>query len=350
MRILIIKLSSIGDCVHTLPALYALKEGFLCKDAKVDWLVEEAASSVLKGHPLIDEVIVSKRGWRRSLGYNLNISRYLKSKKYDIVIDFQGLAKSAIWVLLSGGRRKVGFSNARELSHLFLNDKALAYDPDMHAVDRYMELSRLVSGYGGEVVFPVHIDSEAGARVASLLSEAGISKGEPFIVLFPVARWATKLWTVKGFLEVTRAIINRFAVKVVFAGATEDREYLGRIIKIACGGAAGSGAVDGGVVDLTGKTGLMELAALLRLSRLVVTVDTGPMHIASAVGTPVVALFGPTAPWRTGPYGDNHIVIRKALSCSPCFKRVCPTDNECMRDITTEEVLGAIGGLLVRGK
>ncbi len=335
MKILIIKLSSIGDCVHTLPVLHGLRSG-ITEELSIDWLVEEAASSILKGHPLIDEVIVSRRGWRKNFAYNLSISRYLKDKNYDIVIDFQGLLKSALWVLLSGGKRKIGFSNARELSPIFLNEKPMAYDPDMHAVDRYMALANYVSGYGGEVVFPVHIDGAAEARAATLLKEAGISPGESFVMLFPVARWATKLWTVEGFSEVTRGVMKRFAVKAVFAGAPEDREYLSRIIK-----AAGSGAV-----DLTGKTGLMELALLLRLARLAVTVDTGPMHIASAVGTPVVALFGPTAPWRTGPYGDNHVVIRKPLSCSPCFKRVCPADNECMLDITPEEVLDAIGEVI----
>ncbi len=335
MKILIIKLSSIGDCVHTLPVLHALREG-IREDIEIDWLVEEAASSILTGHPLIDELIVSRRGWRKNFAYNLSISRYLNNKKYDIVIDFQGLAKSAIWVLLSGGKRKVGFSNSRELSTFFLNDKPMAYDPDMHAVDRYMELAKYISGYGGEVVFPVHIDRAAEARVASLLRDSGISPGDPFVVLFPVARWATKLWTVEGFSEVTRGISGRFGMKAVFAGGPEDREYISRIT-----GAGGSGAV-----DLTGKTGLMELAALLSLSRLAVTVDTGPMHIACAVGTPVVALFGPTAPWRTGPYGDKNVVIRKALPCSPCFKRVCPTDNECTRDITPEEVLDAIGAVL----
>src|SRR5574340_681190 len=131
VKVLIVKLSSIGDVVHTLPALYSIRQGFEKKGirAEIDWLVEEAASSVLAGNPLIDNVIVVKnRGWLRDMIRNLKTAKAIHSRHYDIVLDFQGLLKSAVWVAASRGKRRIGFSNAREMSHIFLNEKAAPYD------------------------------------------------------------------------------------------------------------------------------------------------------------------------------------------------------------------------------
>jgi ADP-heptose:LPS heptosyltransferase len=130
VKILIVKLSSIGDVVHTLPALESLDRGFRKKGikARIDWLVEEAASSVLENHPLINELIVVKRGWGKNFAANWKAAKALKAREYDLVLDFQGLLKSGIWVYLSKGKKRVGFSNARELSHLAYNEKLPAYD------------------------------------------------------------------------------------------------------------------------------------------------------------------------------------------------------------------------------
>ncbi|MBI5810019.1 MAG: glycosyltransferase family 9 protein, partial [Deltaproteobacteria bacterium] len=144
MRVLIIKLSSIGDVVHTLPALYALRKGLEKTGARaeIDWLVEEPASAILLGHPLIDNVIVVKdRGWTRDIKGNMKAARFLAGRGYDMALDFQGLLKSSVWVHLSRGGRKIGFSNSRELSPAFLNEKLPPYDPDRHAVDRYLDLA-----------------------------------------------------------------------------------------------------------------------------------------------------------------------------------------------------------------
>ncbi len=338
MKILIIKLSSIGDVIHTLPVLRALREGFLERGRKVhiDWLVEEEASGILKDHPLIDEVIVVKnRGWFRNTGENIKKARELASRGYDIVIDFQGLLKSGIWVLFSGGKRRVGFSNARELSHLFLNEKLPPYDPDRHAVDRYMDLARYVSGYSGGVDFSISVGQGPRDAVLELLREGGIGPGEPFFVVVPGARWPTKLWSDKKFSEFIALAKKRFSLGAVIVGGPADRDRLQRIIE-----GAGTGAL-----NLAGRTTLKELYVLTSMSRFVLTVDSGPMHVAAAAGARVVALFGPTAPWRTGPYGEGHVIVRKALECSPCFLKNC-SDPRCMKEISVEDVLCAAKGLL----
>lgn len=330
MKVLIVKLSSIGDVVHTLPALEALSQGFKKRgvEARIDWLVEEAASSVLKGHPLIDELIVVKRGWGRNLSANLKAASVLKEKDYDLVLDFQGLLKSGVWVFFSKGKRRAGFSNARELSHLFYNEKLPAYDIERHAVDRYLDLARYAGGQSTEAVFRLDTD-KASESLKKKLKAKGVDG--PFFVIVARARWATKMWKDDGFAELAKMLMDKKGLKAVFAGSPSDREGLDRLAK-----AAGKGAV-----NMAGETDLKELFELFRMARFAVTVDSGPMHIAAAAGAKTVALFGPTAPWRTGPYGKGHVIVRKGLSCSPCFKRQCK-EPRCMSDITVEDVLDAV--------
>jgi lipopolysaccharide heptosyltransferase I len=338
MKILIVKLSSIGDVVQTLPALLALRGGH--PDARIDWLVEEAASDIIKDHPLLDEVIVVRnRSWLKDMGENLKTARYLAGKGYDMVLDFQGLLKSGIWVFLSRGTRRIGFSNAREMSHIFLNEKLPPYSPERHAVFRYLDLARYAGGNQDptsqeEPAFPVPsipIGERERERVKRLLKEGGIQDGTPFFIINPCARWETKLWSDKSFAELATLASRRFDMKAVLVGSTGDGEKAGRINSMA-------GKV---TLNLAGRTTLKELAYLMSQARFVITVDSGPMHIAAAVGARVFALFGPTAPWRTGPYGDEHRVIRKGIECSPCFQKRC-IELRCMDEISVEDVIGVI--------
>lgn len=339
MRVLIVKLSSIGDVIHTLPSLYALRKGFEKKGvkARIDWLVEEAAGGILQGHPMIDELIVVKRGWTKNIKENLLAAGRLKSRRYDMVLDFQGLLKSGVWMRLINGARKIGFSNAREFSHIFLNEKLPPYDPEKHAVERYLDLTRYALGSKGgkqEVSFPLNLTRGDRKNVLSILKSNGVPKDALFFVIIPRARWATKLWSDERFVELGKKIVDRNGLYAVLAGTASDRAALDAI-KAGIGDKA---------VNLAGSTGLKELAQLFRLSRFAITVDSGPMHIAAAAGARVIALFGPTAPWRTGPYGNGHVILRKGLECSPCFKKRCP-DVKCMKGITVEEVFDAVTGV-----
>ncbi len=333
MKALIVKLSSIGDVVQTLPALYSLRKG-LGKAAEIDWLVEEPSSSILKGNPLIDNLFVVKnRGWTQDLSANLKTARLLASRKYDMVLDFQGLLKSGVWVRAAKGKRSIGFSNSRELSSIFLTEKLPAYDPDTHAVDRYLKLAAFAGGAQGKAIFRLNITKEDKEKVLGILSQRGIDPqaGARFFVIAPQARWETKLWNDGSFARLAKAAIERFGIYAALAGGEKDKKRLDAICR-----EAGPKAINlAGLIDLKG------LAALMGISLFAITVDTGPMHIAAAAGAKVIALFGPTAPWRTGPYGKGHIVIRTGIACSPCFKKKCP-DPKCMSEIKVEDALNAI--------
>lgn len=361
MKILIIKLSSIGDVVHTLPALYALRNAY--PSAKIGWLVEEDASNILIGHPLLNDVFtIKKRGWFRDFRGTYNVAKNIRALDYDIVLDFQGLFKSGIWVFLSNGKRRIGFDKSREMSYIFLNEKLPPYDPDKHAVERYLDLVKYLginpvrslhnniesnksANQSGNldtetsngvkydsINFPIPLTENEKKKVYGLLKTSGIREGTSFVVVNPMARWESKLWDTKKFAGLCNEIMDKFACRVVIVGAS----YSEKNKEIAF-------LTNNRIIDLTGETTLRELAYLMSLSSVVITVDSGPMHIAAAMGVPVIAIFGPTAPWRTGPYGKTHSIVRKELPCSPCFSRVCKgKDNICMKEIEVRDVLDEV--------
>src|SRR3989337_487752 len=331
MKILIINLSSIGDVVHTLPALYALRNAY--PSAKIDWLVEEERSNILIGHPLLNEVfVIKKKGCLKDFKATYSIARRLRALNYDIVLDFQGLFKSGLWVFLSKGKRRIGFDKSGEFSHLLLNERLPAYNPDKHAVDRYLDIAEYLKANRSKVEFPISISENEKKRVRGLLKTNGIWEGTPFVVVNLMARWETKQWKVKKFVDLCNEVINRFSCRVVLVGAFSGKENK-EVVALT----------NNRAVDLSGKTTLKELTYLMSLSQMLITVDSGPMHIAAAVGVPVIAIFGPTAPWRTGPYGEGHTVIRKELPCSPCFSKVCKDKGLiCMKSIEVKDVLKAV--------
>lgn len=361
MNILIVKLSAIGDVIHTLPSLSALRRCY--PDAELTWVVEEAAADLLADHPDLNRVLIFRRKtWLKELRQGKialpfremrAFLRELRSRRYDIVIDFHGLLKSAVIVLLSGGRRKLGYDSLQEGSALFYNEK-IPEEMRKHAVDRYLDLVRHVAG-GAETACPaatpefrIAIGEKEERRVAALLNENSTMlttaengaggglysggekrKGRRFVAVNPVAFWETKLWEDEKFAELCDRVRTELGIGVVLTGG--EAGPLDRI----------RGRMKTAAVNLGGQTTLRELACLYRQASLVVTTDSGPMHIAAAVGTPVVALFGPTDPARTGPYGPGHRVIRGGLSCMPCFRKRCDTVR-CMREIGVGEVFAAV--------
>ncbi|MBW2600010.1 MAG: glycosyltransferase family 9 protein [Deltaproteobacteria bacterium] len=334
MNILIVKLSAIGDVVHTLPSLAALRE--LYPKAHITWVVEEASSDIIKNHPHLNRVIISRRKrWVENLKKLHDIKttiteirsfiKTLRDRKYDLVIDFHGLFKSSMIVLLGGGKRKLGYDSMQEFSGLFLNEKIFE-DMKKHAVDRYLDFIRYLGADIDNPEFNIPIEEENKIRVETLLKANDIDINGSFVTVNPVALWDTKLWEDDRFARLCDRIVKELKYKVVFTGSKDH----GSIECIRSGMTFPS-------VNLEGQTTLRDLAYLYSLSGLLITTDSGPMHIAAAVNTPTVALFGPTDPSRTGPYGKGHIVVRKEMPCSPCFLKKCDT-KRCMKEIGVDEV------------
>ncbi len=341
MNILIVKLSAIGDVIHTLPSLAALRR--LYPDAHITWVVEEAAADLVKNHPYLDTVLISRRkSWSKDIQKGKifkplfdmrSLIKELRRRRYDLVIDFHGLFKSSIIVLLSKGKRKLGYDSLQELSGLFLNEK-IPEDMNKHAVDRYLDFPRYLGKKIDNVEFILPQNNDAEAKVQLLMSKYKMDD-KKFIAINPMAYWKTKLWDNEKFAHLADLANTKLKMKVVFTGS-EKESIEGIISRMTTEG-----------INLGGQTSLLDLAYLYKKAQMVITTDSGPMHLAAAVGTPVIALFGPTDPARTGPFGKKHTIITARIPCSPCFLKKCST-RKCMRDISPDEVLTAIEEKLMK--
>ncbi len=339
MNILIVRLSSIGDVIHTLPAVKLLRDSF--SGSKITWLVEKEAEDIVKKYPGIDRVIVwDKSLWKKLLkGFKLrslfarliNYCRDIRSSNYDLAFDFQGLFKSAIILFFVRSKRKVGFTGAREGSRWFYNEKVISPAFNEHAINRNMKLLEAVGVRFQDPFWYPLFDRSDKEELLGKIGAGRLHEPSDIITVHPNARWKTKILPSETVVMFCRMVLERKQTVVALVGGSSDRWYNESIKQ----------NVDSErIINLAGKISLTELASLLSCSRLLVSMDSGPMHIGSAVGVPVVSVFGPTAPWRTGPFGKVHAVIRKELPCSPCYKKKkCPEGHHrCMGDVSAEEI------------
>jgi heptosyltransferase-1 len=336
MKILVIKPSSLGDVIHALPFLNALKETF--PDSRIDWVISRNIKDILEDSPLINSLIVlDKDSWKRirnipkTLAEISKLRKALKAKHYDIVVDLQGLLRSGLISLSAPSTMKIGFADAREGSR-FCYDRKISIDKNIHAVDKCLAAAEAIGAKINRVKFPLHVDTAAKKIVKRLLGNI-----KDYIVIVPSARWATKRWPAHNFAK----LISNTAAPCVITGTKSDNKIAMKILDNLSDKRNKSGKI----INLCGKTGLKELTALIAGAKAVVTNDSGPMHIAAALKKPVIAVFGPTAPERTGPYGwqenDEMSVIRAGVPCSPCRKRTCD-DLVCMNNVSVRSVSEAL--------
>jgi lipopolysaccharide heptosyltransferase I len=329
LKILILKPSSLGDVVHALPVLRLLKQHL--PDSELSWWIESRLAPLLEGDPDLAGLIrFERKRWARPTGWPdmLRSIRRVRQLRFDWVIDLQGLARSAVFGWLANGGWYVGLDNPgegrREGARAFYDVTPPRCAPGTHAVDRYRAVLPLLG-------VPVHDRfpwlPERPQVAASLRAEWRTAEAR-WIVLLPGARWETKRWPAEYFAElVARLSMALPDAKFVLLGSHGDAPLTARIAQ----------RDPQRVLDLAGRTSLPQMVEWVRLSRLVVTNDTGPMHVAAALGKPVVALFGPTNPASTGPYGQLPGVLQNAsLDCVPCLKGTCNYSKplECLRSIT----------------
>lgn len=334
MRIAIVRLSAIGDVVHTLPALHCLRRHL--PQAWICWIVEAREQEILQGHPELDALLpVNTRLVRREMrspGGALEVGRkgrslvgWLRACRFDVAIDFQGLIKSGLITWLTGAPIRIGFTapHCRERANIFFTNRRLSPGSrELHVVEKNLSLLRPLGIDTSEVVFTLPEDPGSSERVTQILQSQGWTPGVPLLALNPGAGKDAKRWTPESYAMLGDHLADRLGARVVLPwGPGEEtlvRQIQRRMVHPAI---------------LPPPTSIQELVAMLRRCTLVVGGDTGPIHLAAALGVPTVGLYGPTDPSRNGPWGQSHRVIQ-----SP---------NGHMAAIQVDEVLDRVETLLI---
>ncbi len=337
VRILVVKLSSLGDILHVLPTVHELREQL---GAEIDWAVHPEFAPLVRCFADVDEIIEIPRHHVLS---NLRAPvRALRAREYDLVVDLHGLFKSGLVARLARARRRVAPSYAREGSAIFFRERAGRLDRTRHAVEQaYDTLDHL------------GLKRPAGPFRAALRPLGGppnkaipdFPEGTRTIAFAPVSRWPSKDWPTGRFAELATILLKRdSSLRIVIVGGKADIP-IGNMIASAAEAADAKR-----IFNLCGKTSIAESLSLLSKCDLLIANDTGPVHMAAAVGTRCLVIFGPTRPDWTGPYGDGHKVLMRNLPCQPCLKRRCPRgDHACMESITAQEVAEEAGRLVASG-
>ncbi|MFQ6131470.1 MAG: lipopolysaccharide heptosyltransferase II [Armatimonadota bacterium] len=335
-RILIVKLTSVGDILHTFPAVGAIARAF--PQAALSWAVDARMADLVRANPHVDDLIVVGRDdghsavprWRDYA----RAARQARAARFDLAVDMQGLLKSAIITYYSAAPRRLGFGWCRVGGRWALNMRLPGPPPARHAVDVYCEFARYLGAEPDPAQFDLAPRQADGAAAEALLAKAFGAVPDMPVVLLPASAWPSKQWPPDRFAALARALAAEGAHVAVLASAGA-RDLAADIARRA----------GGGVASLAGQTTLGQLISLLERCRLAVGGDTGPTHIAAALGVPTLALYGPTSPEVTGPRGPAVRVVRHQVPCAPCRERAC--DHwECMLDLSPDEVVAAARQLL----
>ena len=336
MKILILKPSSLGDVVHAMPVVRLLRQRF--PQAEIHWWILRGLMPLLQGDRDVNRLIpFDRKRWGNPSGFGSVVSciREMRAERYDWVIDLQSLARSGVIAWLANGELTIGLDDAREGATALYDLRVPRPSFNTHAVDWYLEVLR-------HLQVPVHSNFEWMPRneeAAVIVDSVWPRDGRRWIALQPGARWWNKRWPAERFGELARRLLALDdSLGVAVLGDTGDRPLAEQITAIAgprC-------------LDLTGQLSLPGMVEWIRRCDVLVTNDTGPMHVAVALGVPVVALFGPTEPTRTGPYRQLDSVLRVDLECAPCLKASCrnPEKLACLNRLPVDAVVSRVVSLL----
>ncbi len=338
-RILLIRLRNIGDVLLMTPTITAFREAF--PRAYIASVVNAGTEEMLTGNPLLNEVLVFDPAWKalplgQKVKEEVNFLWKIRRRRFDLAVNLTEGDRGAFLCLASGARMKIGIYDPGK----GLWWKRKVYDrlvriPDwkMHVVEQMLEVPRSLGLSPGDKRLQIFFSPEDRSRVEQMLALEGVGPQELLIHIHPTSRWLFKCWRDEGVASVVDALQQSGKGRVVLTSGKEEKEMakMSRILSL-CRTRA---------ISLAGKVTLKQVAALSRRSRLFIGVDTAPMHIAAAVGTPVLALFGPSGEFNWAPWGSGHVVIKKDLECRPCGKDGCQGSKKsrCLEEITENEVL-----------
>lgn len=332
LRILIVRLSALGDVIHGLPVACALRRAF--PGAFLGWVVEGRAGDLLEGHPALDTLIRAPRGWLKSPTAVRNVRRELKAHRFDVTVDLQCLTKSAVMAWLSGAKRRLGVGGAdgREFSKWFNNCLTLVDAP--HVIDHYLGILAPLGIINPPVEFQLPERDEDAEFAECLLAKRQLSD-QRFVVFNPGAGWQSKMWPAARYGEVARHVDRKFGLPSLAIWGGPAEQPLAQAIV----------AESGGTAHLAPATSLRQLCSVVRRARLFVGSDTGPMHLAVAVQTPTISLHGPSRSDWCGAYGDSNLRLQ-AYYAAGSAKQRRRADNAAMCAISTAQVCDACDQML----
>lgn len=335
-KILIVRLSSIGDVIHSLPTAYALRQRY--PNAQIDWLVEEQAYQLVKLNPYLDNVIIlPRKRWKQLLGNDLikgiksffSFFKEMKKKNYDITLDLQGLFKSAISAFFVKPELRMGPADGREFSTLFYHAKIDIPENKVHRIEKYLHLAAALDAEVDEINYGLKMTPVIKSRVSRLFEEYNIETDKKIVIINPFTNWESKNWFLDRYFELSNKLIES-GYYVIFTGSRDEKDDIDKFKALD----------EKSYSNLAGRTDLEELTEIYNRADLFVGGDTGPTHLAAAVGLPVVAVMGPTDPETNGPFGDGHTVIQdNSLECIRCWDKHCSRNMQCMKSISVQQVL-----------
>jgi len=300
-RILIIKPSSLGDIIQALPVLSALRKNF--PDARISWLIRPDFAPLIEEHPYLNEIISFDRNFLGKAWFHpgallglLSLIRRLRHSNFDIVIDLQGLLRTALLGWLTGCKNRFGMANTREFAPIFYTKKIEQDSTCVHVADYYLKVIKAAGIDCNQVDFCLPVEA-AAERISGLLNNHQVNRAN-YAVFVPGSAHREKCWPIVNFAGLADKLATNFSLSIIAVGTHSEKDITGKLKSCA----------ETTVVDFAGATELAELVALLKGARLVVSNDTGPGHIAAALGVPVVLIFGLTNPQRVGPYGRKDSV------------------------------------------
>jgi heptosyltransferase-2 len=322
----------VGDTILTYPAVQKLKSLF--PHCHLAIVIPGHLVDLWKTFPTVDEIIpFQKKRGIGSIWEDINLSQSLMERKFDLALILPRSFRSALHIYLARIPIRIGFKDGGRSFFLTHGIPRTKEALQIHRIHYYQKLIESLGQTEGSPSPRISLREEDRRSAEEMLKNRGLFDGRLLIAMNPGATYGlAKCWYPERFGELGKRIFKKWKATVLLFGREEERPMANQILE----------HLKEGGIDLTGKTHLLQLAALLERCQLLVTNDTGTMHVATAVGTPVVALFGSTDPSTTGPWGDGHVVIRKDVPCSPCSKRICPTDHRCMELITVDEVEEAV--------
>jgi lipopolysaccharide heptosyltransferase I len=330
-RVLVVLMGSIGDVVRALPLLGRLRRGW--PRAHIAWAVEPKSAPVLEGHPWLDAIIVFDR--QHAVGSAIPFLRRIRAERFDLVLDLQRILKSGVVSWVSGAPDRIGFhpDNAKEGNHFF-STRYIEPQPSMRLkMDQYQAFGDTLGLAPTPVDFGLRASQSERARALELLKDAP----RPLLGVILGSSWESRIYFPSSIAAAIRGLFaengNAARLFPVLLGGPDEAVLAGQVMSELTGTAA---------LNLAGRTSIRDLIAIFAECAAAFGPDSGPMHIAAAVGCPVVSLWGSTAPERSAPWGFGDLAVRGEIACHPCYLRRCPIGRECMHRISPAMVIEAV--------